>query len=391
MIVNILKASPTVSRPLGYNEEKVGRGVAQTLAAFNVDGTSPEMIAKTFTRYEARNRRTQDSSFHMNINPLKGQDNMTDEDIVRFANCIMKELGYGSQPYVIYRHDDIERTHYHVVSIRTDENGKKIRDRQEQNRCKAIIYRLQSEFDYRVGNASKKKFRSPEVVFDSRKGNVTAQMRTVFDYCLKYNFTSIEQLRLILRLAHIDLQVRSDKNNSFILQGLDFRFKPCTRPITEKQAGFGFYAAYEARAMECVNRMKVMKREREHICGCARGPLKDATSELHFRNMMRKNGIDVRFERDPETRKITGGNFVDHVTRCAFRLSELGTDLELEKVREADGRWPHRQPTRHSRALNLAGEMLLGMVSGDGSRSRGHDQKDETDLEREERLEQQSL
>jgi len=391
MVVNILKATPTVSRPLGYNEEKVDRGVAQMLAAFNVDGPSPLEIARTFSRYEARNRRTRDSSFHMNIDPLKGQDNMTDDDIVRFAGCIMKELGYGRQPYVVYRHDDIDRTHYHVVSIRTDENGMKIRDRQEQNRCKAIIHRLQSEFDYHVGNVKKTVAKCPEIVFDPRKGNVTAQMRAVFDCCLRYHFTSVEQMRLILRQAHLDLQIRSVKTNSFVLQGLDSRFKPCTRPISERQARCAFYELYEARAMECVTLMKVMKREREHICGCARGPLKDATSELHFKNMMRKNGIDVRFERDPETRKITGATFVDHVTRCAFKLSELGAGLDMEKLREADRRWPHQTTTRHLRAVNLAGEMLLGMMSGDGSRSRGHDQKDETDLEREERLEQQSL
>ena len=41
----------------------------------------------------------------------------------------MQEMGYDEQPYIVYLHNDIERVHLHVVSVRVNLSGKKwIRD-----------------------------------------------------------------------------------------------------------------------------------------------------------------------------------------------------------------------------------------------------------------------
>ena len=40
-------------------------------------------------------------------------------------NQVVKErMGYGNQPYMVYKHEDIDRHHMHIVTIRVDENGK---------------------------------------------------------------------------------------------------------------------------------------------------------------------------------------------------------------------------------------------------------------------------
>lgn len=391
MVVNILKPSTSLEKVLEYNDGKVERNVATVLSVHNIPGSSKEDIEKTFARYERRNIKTKNISFHMNIDPLIGQDNMSDDDIIRFAGMMMERLGYKDQPYVIYRHNDIGRQHYHVVSIRTDKRGRKIKDNYEGKECFKYLTLYQSMFDYKVGNGNMKKKEIPVIVFDPKFSEVSSQMKSIYDLCLKYDFTSVTQFIMILRKHHIRASLRHGTVDEFVLLGLDARMQPCTRLLTEEQLGLNLYKMYLERALECGPRMHVMKTERQRIAGCAKGPLKDATSELHFRNMMRRNSIDVMISRDPETKKITGASFVDHQTKCAFRLSDFGESLSLEKLQEADERWPHKSPTRHSRATNLAGELLLGLVSGDGSRSKGHDQKDETDLEQEIRLEQQSL
>ena len=40
----------------------------------------------------------------------------------------MQKLGYGNQPYIVLKHSDIKREHLHIISLRIDENGKKIND-----------------------------------------------------------------------------------------------------------------------------------------------------------------------------------------------------------------------------------------------------------------------
>jgi hypothetical protein len=36
------------------------------------------------------------------------------------AQQYMQEMGYGNQPYVVFKHTDIERTHIHIVTVLLD-------------------------------------------------------------------------------------------------------------------------------------------------------------------------------------------------------------------------------------------------------------------------------
>jgi hypothetical protein len=38
----------------------------------------------------------------------------------------MERMGYGEQPYIVFKHKDIDRQHLHIVSLRVDENGHKL-------------------------------------------------------------------------------------------------------------------------------------------------------------------------------------------------------------------------------------------------------------------------
>jgi len=396
MVVNIAKPTATMSHPLDYNDRKVAKDVATLIAGFNVDGLSTKEINATFQRYEHRNLRTKRPAFHMSINPT-ARDNMKEGDIVKFACKMMEGLGYGRQPFLIYRHNDIDREHYHIVSIRTDETGKKINDFNDRPRCLKLMKELQKEFGYSIGKDGQKKDVVNISKFDPSAGNVKGQLTAIYKESLQYNFTSVDQFKLILRRAHVSLSVRTGVKDVFILSGLDSRMKPCTKEYSERKIDMPLYDLYQSRAMECLNLMAVMNRERTRVSNCARGPLKDATSELHFKNMMRKKGIDVSFDRHQRTGEITGGSFIDHISKCAFRLSDFGQALSLDRVKEADQNWSHEGPTnkhvaQQTKATNLAGEMLLGLVSGGGGgRSKGQDQQDQTELEKEESMQQQSL
>ena len=37
----------------------------------------------------------------------------------------MEELGYGKQPYIVFKHNDIAREHIHIVSLRVDGEERK--------------------------------------------------------------------------------------------------------------------------------------------------------------------------------------------------------------------------------------------------------------------------
>lgn len=52
-------------------------------------------------------------------------DVLSDSQLADIAKEYMDKLGYGNQPYMVYKHEDIARHHIHIVSIRVDETGKR--------------------------------------------------------------------------------------------------------------------------------------------------------------------------------------------------------------------------------------------------------------------------
>jgi hypothetical protein len=44
----------------------------------------------------------------------------------------MVKMGYAEQPFVVFKHTDIDGTHIHIVSVCVDEEGRKISDKFEK-------------------------------------------------------------------------------------------------------------------------------------------------------------------------------------------------------------------------------------------------------------------
>jgi len=84
----------------------------------------------SFYPYLANNNRTEKVVFHASLNP-DPKDKLSDEQLSEIAQTYMQKLGYGNQPYIVFKHSDIKREHLHIVSLRIDETGKKINDSYE--------------------------------------------------------------------------------------------------------------------------------------------------------------------------------------------------------------------------------------------------------------------
>jgi Relaxase/Mobilisation nuclease domain. len=382
MVVNILEQSASMDRALDYNSTKVSQGVASVLAVCNIGGTSEEEIRSTFERYERINFRSSKISFHASINPAAGED-MSDEKVAEFARKYMQQLGYGNQPFVLYKHEDIGRVHYHIVSIRTDARGKKIPDLFEHKRSLAILESLSREFGYVTGKGMSQANRSPgwelPEQFIPGSANVVKSMRSLFMDSIDFKFTTYDQFISILWLHGLLGSQRTGFSTKLYLQGLDENGKKaCTNLISEKVLGIPCYKLYAQRAQDCKETMRVMRRERERICNCAKGPLGNAKNIWHFRNMLMRKQILFEFHRDPQTRRIDRAHFVDVHNRCAFGASELGSDLTLSMIQEADKGWGSQiQEQDVDNGLDITlGDFLAGLAAK-GSKSQEKDLKDD--------------
>ena len=148
MIVEIEKPRSSVEPTLDYNEGKVLRGVAELVGYANMDDISKEGIYALFSSYENGNcYPTGERSFHASVNPSE-KDTCSQDEVLSFIAGLMEHLGYGRQPYLVYRHFDIEREHYHVVSVRIRKDGRKINNYYEKRRATAYMRAVAPRFGF---------------------------------------------------------------------------------------------------------------------------------------------------------------------------------------------------------------------------------------------------
>ena len=113
---------------LAYNQNKVDSGEAKVLFSnrmlLSEDGNfSIGECMRSFEMQMPVQLSTKKPILHISINPHP-EDVLTDQQLSDIAREYMRKLGYGDQPYLVYKHEDIDRHHIHIVGLRVDENGR---------------------------------------------------------------------------------------------------------------------------------------------------------------------------------------------------------------------------------------------------------------------------
>ncbi len=153
-MVIVIHQSLSTQNALFYNEKKVSQKKAFFFQFGNTPTINPFAGTKQdrlniLTEIEDRNSRVKQKCLHISVNP-------TVSDLVKLGDAgirieikkLMEHLGYGSQPYFVYKHADLDRTHFHIVSTRIDQQtGKKIRDSYEKEKTQRFIKSLEQKYD----------------------------------------------------------------------------------------------------------------------------------------------------------------------------------------------------------------------------------------------------
>ncbi len=368
MIVEIEKARPSVSGVLDYNEDKVLGGVAELVGYANLRSTSREDIYALFSRYErAACGPTMERSFHASVNPSE-TDSCTEDQVLDFIAGMMDYLGYGEQPYLVYRHFDIEREHYHVVSIRIRRNGRKINNYYEKRRASNYMRMVARQYSFSIPEKGERASIADDLTDAGKKpsfrftpgGNVTRQLKEIIYSSLQYDFESIQQLSLILKDRGVKAEFFPSKVPSrIILQGLDKKGEPATEKITGESLDENLQERISEAVEKNRNNHRHRYREKERVRSLVGFAFDISRSESHFVNILRKKGIWTHFSRTKESGDIFGVTFVDHSSRTVFKASELREVISVRKMQDAvsTGKWrvedkgaPKNSYVRSSRA-----------------------------------------
>lgn len=344
MVVKIYAPAPSTSSAVQYNERKVAEGKASVIFSSNID--DPRNPMKIFEQYENGSLRTEKMSFHASINPSI-TDNMTDEQVREFARKYMEKMGYGNQPFILYKHTDTGRIHYHLVSVRVDENGRKIPDFRERKHSQEIMKELAPEFGYTVGKKKEmdqipdnpeeepkeaKDF-NPYDGFDPEKGDYGEQLNAIIELAKTYYYTQPDHFDLVMESLGIRV-LRSDfeGHENMEFQGLDPKTKePCTpiMALPDEHWDLPEWTAIHAR----MSKGQIKTREKERVANLAKTALKKCNTELHTRRYLSKCGIYLKLSTNVDGR-IFGVTFVDHHNKCVFKASDL-PDITASMFEEA--------------------------------------------------------
>ena len=115
---------------LAYNGEKINGAKGRLLTTNRIynDGTGTVDIRKAMEGFLAcmpEHTRVEKPVLHISLNPHP-DDVLTDTELQDIAREYLEKLGYGNQPYLVVKHEDIDRHHLHIVTINVDENGKRL-------------------------------------------------------------------------------------------------------------------------------------------------------------------------------------------------------------------------------------------------------------------------
>ena len=129
---------------LAYNQSKVEKGQASVIYSSQEDNLPIEFEMKSLIE---KNSKVKNPIFSCSINPHPDESNVISDQVYSdIAREYMNGMGYGNQPYVVIKHQDTDRTHIHIVSVRIDENGKKIDSNYEKYKSNALRKVLQEKY-----------------------------------------------------------------------------------------------------------------------------------------------------------------------------------------------------------------------------------------------------
>lgn len=114
---------------LNYNEHKVSQNKAECLYAGNFLKVAKDMNfyqkMESFERLNVLNERAQTKTLHISLN-FDPSEKLSADKLVNIANSYMDKIGFGEQPFLIYKHNDAGHPHVHIVTTTIRDDGSRI-------------------------------------------------------------------------------------------------------------------------------------------------------------------------------------------------------------------------------------------------------------------------
>lgn len=341
MVADINKGSNFYGA-LAYNQDKIDRGKGKILETDRVfvpyDGQfRVSDCVRDFERTMPSQITTGRPVIHISLNPHP-DDKLTDAQLADISREYLEKMGFGGQPYMIFKHEDIDRQHVHIISTRVRGDGSIISDSKDYERSQKITDALEQKYGLHPKGESQKQAWQLNPV-DASTGNLKAQVAGVIKPLSEmYRFQSLAEYRALLSLYNIGIEKVEGSNAGKNYTGLVYSAldaegnragKPLKSSLLGKKQGIGHLEQVMKSSGEAIKSGSVAEATKAAVSDA----MKTVRTEKQLREALRKKGIDVVLRRN-DAGRIYGATFIDHNTRTVLNGSRMGKEFSANALHQ---------------------------------------------------------
>ena len=321
---------------LVYNGEKLNKEKGKLISSNKIynDGSGNLDIRRAFEdfkRWIPAHTRTERPMMHISLNPHP-DDRLTDAQFSQLADDYMKMMGFENVPFIVFKHEDIDRYHLHIVALRVDTDGRCISDKNNFYKNKKVCRELEKKYGLKVAEREKVSPDTPVSKVDPN-GDIKRQVQnTVKLVGMRWQFQSIGEYKAILGLYNVRCEMTDGKVNGREYHGLvyfatDDNGNTIATPLKASRLGkFASRTAIEGKFERDKEKIDIKPTKR-----LVSDAMSAATDKDDFIAKLKEKDIDLVLRYNADGR-LYGATFVDHNNHVVLNGSRLGREFSANAL-----------------------------------------------------------
>ena len=223
----------SIEAALNYNEKKVQKGVAECLCAANYLSETKNMNfyqkLNGFEMLNNLNSRATTKTIHISLN-FDPSEKLSNDKLIEVANVYMEKIGFGQQPYLVYKHIDAAHPHIHIVSTTIKADGSRVNThnigRNQSEKARKEIEQqyglIKAERQQKLMKPGIKPVDAQKAVYgkSETKRSISNVVGAVFS---QYKFTSLPEFNAALKQFNVVADRGKEEGRIYKNRGLVYR------------------------------------------------------------------------------------------------------------------------------------------------------------------------
>lgn len=335
----------SIEAALNYNEQKVQKGKAVCLQAVNylkeADQLNFYQKLQGFKQRNSLNDRSTTKTLHVSLN-FDPSEKLTEHKLLQIAADYMHKIGFGAQPFLVYKHEDAGHPHMHIVSTTIKADGNRINTHNiGRNQSEKARKEIEQQFGL-IKAVRQTQLRNPgikpvdveKVVYgtsETKQGvsNVVSAVMSEYKFCSLPEFNAaLKQFNVVADRGKEEGRIY--RNRGLVYRVLDANGNKTGVPI--KASKIGCQPTLENLEKKFTLNESLKDYLKPFVKTKLEECLAQSPANVHaFIELFQHKHIYTLLRQNEEGR-LYGITFVDNQNKCVFNGSELGKGYSVAAI-----------------------------------------------------------